>query len=141
MSATLPDVIISKISIIENCLKRIQDTADGKYGVTDREMVLDFQVLNLQRAIQAAIDIAGYVISENNLRIPNSYKMSFYILEEAGWISSNTGDKMKKMVGFRNVAVHDYREIDRNIVAAVLEKHLGDFGEFIQEIVTGYKNK
>ena len=41
------------------------------------------------------------------------------------------------MVGFRNIVVHHYETIDPQIVEAILEKHLGDLGEF-NRIVVGH---
>ena len=136
----LPDVIISKISIVENCLSRIGQAEQMKSdGNLEESMALDFIVLNLQRLIQAVIDMADYIISEKEYRTPNSYKMSFNILAEQDWISRETEVKMTKMVGFRNVAVHDYREINHEIVKAIARDHLDDFKEFISSIVGKYE--
>mgnify|MGYP003873966533 CR=1 FL=1 len=38
------------------------------------------------------------------------------------------------MVGFRNIAVHDYQELQAPIVLAILDKHLSSFDDFIKEI-------
>jgi len=45
---------------------------------------------------------------------------------------------MQSMVGFRNIAVHDYQNLNLEIVIAIIEKHLIDFERFIQEIFTKY---
>jgi uncharacterized protein YutE (UPF0331/DUF86 family) len=47
---------------------------------------------------------------------------------------------MQGMVGFRNIAVHDYQNLNIEIVVAIVEKHLGDFESFIEEIFSGYLN-
>ena len=136
----LPDVIISKISIMENCLSRIRQSQQLKHeNIFDESMMLDFVVLNLQRSIQASIDMADYIISDFDYRTPNSYKMSFLILQEKNWLSGEVYEKMSKMVGFRNIAVHDYREINYAIVKSIVSDHLDDFKEFISSIVQKYE--
>ncbi len=119
---------------MKNCLSRIKKSTD-----LDPDSLTDFDkqdifVLNLQRAIQAAIDIANLIISANNYRLPNSYKMSFSILQENGWIDSETC-KMQKMVGFRNIVIHDYQEINIEILKSILTKHLSDFEKFYKQIL------
>ena len=40
---------------------------------------------------------------------------------------------MKNMVGFRNIAVHSYQEIQRPILEAILQNHLTDFADFLDQ--------
>lgn len=94
----------------------------------------DIFVLNLQRAIQASLDMAHAVISQNDYALPNSYKMSFEVLHGNGWIDHDTCVRLQKMVGFRNIAVHDYQEIDSGILKSILTKHLVDFERFYKQI-------
>ncbi|MBD1381403.1 DUF86 domain-containing protein [Bacillus sp. IB182487] len=42
---------------------------------------------------------------------------------------------MKAMVGFRNIAVHDYQEINLLILQNILDKHLTDFKEYTKLIL------
>ena len=48
---------------------------------------------------------------------------------------------MQGMVGFRNIAVHDYQNLNLEIVVAIVEKHLGDFEDFIREVFEVYLNQ
>ena len=43
--------------------------------------------------------------------------------------------KMKGMVGFRNIAIHEYKEIDDGILKDVIENHLDDIKEFVREMI------
>lgn len=47
-------------------------------------------------------------------------------------VPPDLGDRLKKMIGFRNLAVHQYRELDLDIVASVIRKSLDDLLEFAQ---------
>jgi len=134
------DVILSKISIIKNCLSRIKTATKLNPASLDDYTIQDVVVLNLQRAIQAAIDLTNIIIAENNFRLPNSYKMGFYILNENGWIDGETCKRMQKMVGFRNISIHDYQEINIDILKSILTKHLDDFESFYQQVLKLFSN-
>ncbi len=56
-------------------------------------------------------------------------------------ITNDTCRQMQGMVGFRNIAVHDYQNLNIEIVVAIVEKHLGDFEGFIREIFEEYLDK
>jgi uncharacterized protein YutE (UPF0331/DUF86 family) len=42
---------------------------------------------------------------------------------------------MQKMVGFRNIAVHDYKSMDVKILDSIIEHHLMDFEKFYLQIL------
>lgn len=128
------DAILSKISIIQNCLKMIQKATHLEVSKLDDLMIRDVFVLNVHRSVQAAIDIAHLIIAEKGLKLPANYKEAFTILETAKLISSETARKMEKMVGFRNIAVYDYRALDLKILKAILSSHLKDFEEYYEQI-------
>jgi uncharacterized protein YutE (UPF0331/DUF86 family) len=94
----------------------------------------DSIILNLQRACEAAIDVANYLNKKNSLGIPQSSRDSFQLLFTAGLLSENIASNMKKMIGLRNIAVHDYQELNIAIVQSVVTNHLTDFEHFTVEI-------
>ncbi|MBI4649424.1 MAG: DUF86 domain-containing protein [Bacteroidia bacterium] len=71
------DAIFSNISIIKNCLNTIKTVTNFKTDKLNDFIVQDVFVLNLQRAIQACIDIANIIISKKGLKLPASYKESY----------------------------------------------------------------
>lgn len=121
------DVILSKINIIKNCLMAIEKA-------TQKEKDVDFQLsiyeLNLQRAIQACIDLANTVIAKEGLGLPNTYRQAFEILQKNAVIDSVLTTKLISMVGFRNISVHDYGEIKPEIVHSIVKNNLVDFESF-----------
>ena len=96
---------------------------------------LDPIVLNIQRACEIAIDIAMYIVSNRKLGVPQTKKEAFVKLEENNLISKEISINMQKMTGFRNIAIHDYKQIDEEILADVIENHLQDLIEFAKEIL------
>jgi uncharacterized protein YutE (UPF0331/DUF86 family) len=59
-------------------------------------------------------------------------------LEEHHIISKESSKQLQAMVGFRNIAVHDYQNLNIDIVIAIVESHLGDFELFIREVFDNY---
>lgn len=133
------DVIIEKTNSIQNCLKRIHDIVKGDLSrITDLD-VQDIVVLNLQRAVQLVIDMASYIVSVERLGTPKSLKDLFIILEQNKMIRHEISLKMQKMVGFRNIAVHDYQVIDPNILKSIILHHLKDFEEFYTQALKQFE--
>lgn len=129
------DVILNKIATIEKCLLRINEEYHAdKETFQSNYTRQDSVILNLERASQASIDIATHIIKNKKLGLPNSSRELFSLLLENHMISQKVCSQMQSMVGFRNIAVHDYQNINLEIVVAIIEKHLSDFEHFVQEI-------
>ena len=99
-------------------------------------MVLDAVVLNLQRACELAIDAACREVSRRRLGVPTDSADAFTMLERESILSAPVADRMRRMVGFRNVAVHEYRRLDPAVVRTVVEHRLGDFEALCRELVS-----
>lgn len=128
-------VILNKYSIIERCINRINEIYNNNPTNLENYDKQDAIVLNLQRACQAVIDLGMYVIKTRKLGIPQSKKGTFTILEENKVITSEMAERMKGVLRFRNIAIHEYQELDIQIVKDVIENHLEDLEEFAREIL------
>ncbi len=129
------DVVLAKISIIRNCLKSIEKATSGLPEKLDDQFTQDVFVLNLERAAQACIDMANTIIAIKGLMMPSSYKQAFSILEREGILSTEISDRMQKMAGFRNIAVHDYQQLNPAILKSILTHRLGDFEHYCKEMI------
>ncbi len=135
----MSDVVLNKIQTIQRCLNRIKEEYIGYEDIfTTNHTKQDSVILNLERASQATIDIATHIIKVKKLGLPNSSRELFDILLEYGYINENIANQMKRMVGFRNIAVHDYQNLNIDIVITVIENHLVDFEKYIEEIIGNY---
>ena len=67
--------------------------------------------------------------------MPQSARDVFGLLAEAGWINAVLADALKRMVGFRNIVLHDYQALQLPITVAIIEKHLDDFLAFSRTVV------
>jgi uncharacterized protein YutE (UPF0331/DUF86 family) len=132
----MDDVLLNKITIIENCLRRVREEYDGheeeiKSNFTKQDSI----ILNLQRACEAAIDLAARLVRTKKLGVPQASRDVFTLLEAGHIISPELSRKMQGMVGFRNIAIHEYQKINLQIVTSILSSHLQDFEDFVNAVL------
>jgi uncharacterized protein YutE (UPF0331/DUF86 family) len=130
----MDDVILSKVASIERCLKRIHEEAEKDW--INNFSFQDALLLNLERACQATIDCSAYIVRKKKLGIPKSSKELFDLLLEAKIIESSLAEKMKRMVGFRNLAIHEYANLDFAVVNAIISKELDSFVDFNRVVLS-----
>ena len=87
-------------------------------------------MLNLQRACEVSIDLAMHIVSRQRLGIPQSSREAFELLAQAQLISPELMESLKGMVGFRNIAVHNYQALKLEVVVHIINERLDDFGRF-----------
>ena len=130
----MDDVALNKAAIIRRCLARVREELQGDLSRLEDFTIQDAIVLNLLRACEASIDLAMHHVAVGRLGIPQASRDAFELLLQAGRLSSSCASAMKKMVGFRNVAVHSYQQLQRPILEAILQAHLGDFETYLDEL-------
>jgi len=114
------DILLAKAAIIERCVRRIAEEAKACPGLDDFTHV-DALTLNIERACQAAIDMAMHVVAEKHLGVPQSTADAFMLLERSGIIDAPLSASLRGMVGFRNVAVHQYDQLDLTVLRWVVD--------------------
>ncbi|MGQ0504887.1 MAG: type VII toxin-antitoxin system HepT family RNase toxin [Myxococcaceae bacterium] len=132
----MDDVILNKAAIVERCVQRVREEyADDPKNLTDNITRQDSIVLNIQRACEASIDLAMHLVRVHRLGIPQESRDAFEFLCAAKLLPRPVTDTLKRMVGFRNVAVHDYRKLSLPIVQAIIEKHLSELLQFCKSAI------
>ncbi len=125
------DIVRNKAATIRHCVTRIQEEygndAENLYHLTRQDSI----ILNLQRACEGCLDLAMHVISEQKLGIPQSTRDAFDLLQRGGMIDRDLCSSMNAMVGFRNIAMHDYQAVQVEILQEMIEEQLPDFERFI----------
>jgi uncharacterized protein YutE (UPF0331/DUF86 family) len=131
------DIVLSKKESIERCIKqvRLYYRMPSEIPFEEDHLKQDAIAVNLQRAVEQAIDLANHVIRKKKLGLPKESRESFQILGEAGVIPHGLADKLKGMVGFRNILVHQYEDLDVKIMVDVIEHHLEELVDFTNHIV------
>ena len=129
------DVVLAKVAAIQRCLLRIHQVTSLDPARLDNQDIEDIFVLNLQRAVQAAIDLGAHVLAAEGFEMPATLREIFSTLEQHGSISAHSSEQMQKMCGFRNSAVHDYQTLSKPILKAILVNRLKDLEDFYVEVL------
>ena len=133
MDSKVIEARLKKLDGYYSSLLRFDGLSLADYSQSD-----DVQTIverKLQLCIQTCIDITNYLISRKRLRIPDEEGNIFVVLSEEGIIGKELAERMKGMVNFRNILVHEYLEIDNELVHRNLTQNLHDFNEFAQNII------
>jgi len=130
------DLVLAKASTVRKCVATIRrlNAPDGPR--LEGWIAQDVVVLNLQRAAQACLDLTNHLIMANSWELPRSARHAVEILRDAGVISDEQARVMAGVMGFRNIAVHNYAALDAAIVDAIVAKHLGDLERFVDNILS-----
>jgi uncharacterized protein YutE (UPF0331/DUF86 family) len=122
------DVLLNKAATIERCVARARDeyNADPETFATNFTRQ-DAAILNIQRACEAALDMGHHIIRRESLGLPQSSRDVFALLATAHWLEPKLAESMKHMVGFRNIAVHEYQTLQLPITVNIIQWHLDEF--------------
>lgn len=128
-------IIEHKLESLRRCLRRIEQKCppDATMLAHDPDLQ-DIIALNLTRAIQLCVDMGAHIIAGMESKPPDTMGETFEILAGGGAIPQGLALQMRKAVGFRNIAVHNYEEINWAIVHAIAQRNLRDFEEFARFI-------
>lgn len=124
------DVIVNKVQSIQRCVRRAREEYVQANDFLKDYTHQDAAILNVLRACEQAIDLAAHVIRQRKLGAPTSSREAFELLRDAGLISPGLCDRLNKMIGFRNIAVHAYQALDLAIVASVITNDLNNLLTF-----------
>jgi len=130
------DILVNKAAKIERCVARAREeyAADPVTFATNFTRQ-DAAVLNVQRACEAALDIGQHLIRRERLGVPQGARDVFDLLARGQWIDAGLAESLKRMVAFRNIAVHDYCSLLLAITVNVITLHLGEFLLFTQAVL------
>lgn len=130
------EVLINKAATIERCVARARE----EYAHNPASFATDFTrqdaaILNIQRACEAALDMGQHLIRREKLGVPQSARDVFTLLAQNGWIATDLAHSLKRMVGFRNIAVHDYQALQLPITVSIITLHLEEFLQYSQAVL------
>ena len=131
------DVLLNKAAAIERCVARARE----EYNIDPVSFATNFSrqdaaILNIQRACEAALDIGQHLIRREQLGVPQSARDVFELLAKSKWIESSLAESLKRMIGFRNIAIHEYQSLQLEITVKIITGHLDEFLQFTTEILT-----
>ena len=126
---TDPELISKRLALIETCVAELRSLARPELIRQDvrEERFIEH---TLQIAIQAALDVASHVVSDERLGEPETNRGLFDLLARRDRIDEALAKNLRDLAGFRNVIVHGYQDVDLGVVEDVLANHLDDLLEF-----------
>lgn len=125
------EVLETKLEALIRCVHRIKD--QNILTLNELEENLDKQeiiILNLQRAVQICVDIGNHILLDYKTPTPSTMAETFKYLAQNNLISKDNAEDLSHAVGFRNIAVHQYEDIDCKIIFSIITSHLDDFKTF-----------
>lgn len=130
------DVLINKAATIERCVQRAREEYFSEPATFATNFTRqDAAILNIQRACEATLDMGQHLIRRDRLGVPQSARDVFALLARAGRIELVLAEALQRMVGFRNIAVHDYQSLQLPITVAIIEKHLDEFLQYSKTLL------
>ena len=131
--------ILAKIDVLDGYLKELRGILPASFEEYKKIEKRRACERLLQVSIECMIDICGLMVTGLRLGLPAEEDDLFEKLEQAGIITLQRKESLKKMKGFRNILVHEYGEVDDMIVYEVLQNNLNDFEAFKQDILQAIK--
>lgn len=130
------EVVIHKIASIQKCVSQVRSyySQDRQIEFEKDFLLQDAIAMNLQRACELAIDLANYTVKLAKLGLPKQSREGFEILTKERIVSPEIATKMIKMVGFRNTLVHQYQQVNIELMVEIIEVHVEDLLVFADQI-------
>ncbi|HIJ23212.1 MAG: DUF86 domain-containing protein [Gammaproteobacteria bacterium] len=127
------ELVAEKLESLRHCVERIEERCPVQLDVLEESLDhQDIVALNLTRAVQLSVDIAAHFIASHSMPPPQTMGEAFLQLQTGGILDQALSERMRKAVGFRNIAVHNYEVINWRIVHQICRHHLSDFKDFAQ---------
>lgn len=130
-------IIAQKLESIRRCLERVASrcptSADALANDIDAQ---DIVVLNVSRAVQLCVDIASHIVADTQRPAPATMGEAIEELHLLGAIDRETATRIRKAIGFRNIATHNYEAMNWAIVYAVCTTGLADFKTFTRQVAS-----
>ena len=129
------DIVLAKVATVRRCVGAIRKLWFDHDPPVPAWVRLDVTVLNLQRAVEACLDMANHLIALNSWGLPGSVVEAMQLLADNHIVPATGIQAYRGMIGFRNIAVHNYREIDESIVRGIVQDHLDDLERFAASVL------
>ncbi|RLE93805.1 MAG: hypothetical protein DRJ55_03335 [Thermoprotei archaeon] len=137
-------VLTSLAGSVEENVKGLEKLLEtrGVEGVFTDFIAYNAALHMLQTCVQALIDMAFRVLSSLGEKPPDSYGEAAEALFRLGVLCRESRDKLKSMIGFRNILIHRYLELDHELLREILaDKKFRDALKIAKEILEyAYQN-
>jgi len=132
-------LLTAKVMAAEQFIGRVREKLPDSFATFSKDKDLqDVVLFNLIQAIQTCVDIAAHIVSDERMGEAGSMNEFFYRLQEKQVIAIDLTERLVKAVGFRNVCVHGYLDLDFNIAYQAASTGVTDLEDFLAAVVRRY---
>lgn len=122
------DIIMRKLDSLARCVRRIEEKRPATLDELLKDVdIQDILSINLERAVQVSVDIGAHVIADLSVPPPRTMEDVFAVLTAEKLIPEESGLALRRAVGFRNLSVHAYDQVDWERVFDIVHQRLDDF--------------
>lgn len=131
--------ISSKLDVIQSHRVLLDDFVEMSFedftsDTPDFAVKYDACLYRLQVALQAVLDVTQYLASCTSDLVYKENKDAFDILAHEKIISKELAERFKTAIGVRNILVHQYEQVEPEIIYNIIKNDLGDFDKFVDEV-------
>jgi len=132
----LDDILLNKAASVERSVARAREEYQRNPDTFPSDFTRqDAATLNVQRACEAVLAMGQHLVRRERLGVPQGARDVFDLLAAGQWIAPALAESLKRMVAFRNIAVHDYQSLLLPILVNVITQHLDEFLSFTQTVL------
>ena len=129
------DVLQTKLASLSRCIGRVQE----KYPEFAGDLASDYDrqdiiAVNLEHGIQLAVDIGTHLVAASTQPVPDTMAQVFRLLAQQSVIEPSLGEALAKAAGLRNIAVHEYSQLDWERLHEYLPGALADLRSFAAQV-------
>ncbi|MGM0603679.1 MAG: type VII toxin-antitoxin system HepT family RNase toxin [Bacillota bacterium] len=120
------EIVREKLIHLEEYINDLDEYRDLEFEKLAADKIL-FRYLErtLHLAVESVLDIGSHIISDERLGNPKFNSEIIEILADNNIIKENADDYIR-MAKFRNIIVHDYAEIDPEILLRIIKENISD---------------
>jgi len=137
---SLIDALAQKAAKAESCVARARQELAASANFEPDFTRQDAAILNIHRACELTLDMGNMIVRHLALGLPRSSRDVFGLLAQHGWVDKDQATTLQHMVGFRNIAVHEYDALDMAIVRSIIEKDLQQTLQFAGQVILKLSN-
>ena len=126
----MSDVVNNKVASIRRCVKRAREDHASAEDYASDFTRQDASILNVLRACEQSVDLANHIIRTRKLGIPSHSRDAFRLLAREGLLPLPLSERLQRLIGFRNTAVHAYQALEIPLVEEVIDTGLEDLLAF-----------
>ena len=120
------EVVRNKLEHLEEYINDLEEYQNlSLERLTGDKVLFRYLERTIHLAVESVLDIGSHIISDERLGNPKFNSEIIEILAKNEIIKENVEGYIK-MAKFRNIIVHDYAEIDPEILLMIIKENLSD---------------